>query len=71
MINPVRQELLRMLERALELDPDIRVGQLIAFLPMLVDSSIEPNLADLEDEQLLSALREHVAALSRRHQGVA
>jgi hypothetical protein len=71
MIHPTRRELLRLLERASELDPDVRFGQLVAFLPVLVDGPTEPSLADLEDEPLLEALRRHVEALSRRRESVA
>jgi hypothetical protein len=63
--------ILRLLERASELDPDARFGQLVAFLPVLVDSPAEQPLADLEDESLLEALRHHVGALSLRKQSVA
>jgi hypothetical protein len=70
MIHPIRQEILRLLERASELDPDARFGQLIAFLPALVNGPSEQPLADLEDESLLEALRHHVEALSRRQQYV-
>jgi hypothetical protein len=71
MIPRTRSEILRLLEQASELDPDVRFGQLVAFLPALVNGSAEKPLADLEDEPLLDALRHHVEALSRRQQSVA
>ena len=71
MIHPTRLEILRLLERASELDPDVRFGQLVAFLPVLVNGPAEQPLADLDDEPLREALRHHVEALSRRQQSVA
>lgn len=70
MISATRREILRLLERASELDPDARFGQLVAFLPVLVDGAEQP-LADFEDDSLLQALRHHVDALSVRKQSVA
>jgi hypothetical protein len=66
MILHVQQELLRTLQRALELDSEIRVGQFIGFMPLLVDSPTRPNLAELEDHELLAALQKHVENLSQR-----
>jgi len=70
MIHATRCEILRLLERAGELDPDARFGQLVAFLPELVDGAAEQPLADLEDESLLGALRHHVDALTARKQSL-
>jgi hypothetical protein len=71
MINPVRQDILRQLERLSELAPDIRFGQLIANLAFLAAGPWDQTLWDLEDDQLLAAIRQHVADLSSRQQGVA
>lgn len=71
MINATRLEILRLLENASELDADARFGQLVAFLPALVSGLSEQPLAELEDEQLLEALQQHVAALARREGCVA
>jgi hypothetical protein len=70
MINPIRQEILRQLERASELAPDVRLGQLIANLAFLASGPWDQSLWDLEDEQLLEALRQHVSDLSQRTQQV-
>jgi hypothetical protein len=71
MINPVRQEILRELERLSELAPDVRFGQLVANLTFLAAGPWEEALWDLEDDQLLGAIRQHVADLSSRQQSVA
>src|SRR5262249_27522354 len=71
MIHATRLEILRLLERASELDPDARFGQLVAFLPELVDGPADQRLGDRDDEALLQAWRHHVEAVSRRKQQVA
>lgn len=71
MINPVRQEILRHLERISELAPDVRFGQLVANMAFLAAGPWDETLWDLEDEKLLSALRQHLNDLSTRQQGVA
>jgi hypothetical protein len=71
MINPVRQEILRQLERMSELEPDVRFGQLIANLAFLAAGPWDQTLWNLEDEQLLGAIQQHLANLSGRQEGVA
>jgi hypothetical protein len=71
MIPAQRQEILKLLERLSELTPDVRFGQLIANLSYL---AVGPNVQaiwDMEDDQLLSAIRQHVADLSERAADVA
>jgi hypothetical protein len=70
MINPVRQDILRQLERLSELAPDLRFGQLIANLAFLSAGPWDQTLWDLEDEQLLTAISQHLADLSDQQQGV-
>ncbi len=70
MINPVRQEILSQLECLSELAPEMRFGQLIANLAFLAAGPWDQTLWDLEDEQLLSAIRQHVADLTVRQQSV-
>jgi hypothetical protein len=66
MMNPVREEILRKLERISELAPDLRFGQLIANLAFLAAGPWNETLWDLEDEQLLAALRQHLSELAAR-----
>lgn len=69
--NPVRQEILRELERLSELAPDVRFGQLIANLAFLAAGPWEESLWDLDDDRLLAAIRQNVADLSSRQENVA
>jgi hypothetical protein len=64
MIQQVRQEILRQLERLSELAPDVRIGQLIANLAFLAAGPWDQTLWDLEDEQLLAAIQKHLADLT-------
>jgi hypothetical protein len=66
MITPQRQEILRLLERLSELTPDVRFGQLIANLSYLAIGPTNEAIWDMEDEQLLTAIRQHIADLSDR-----
>jgi hypothetical protein len=70
-MSPVRQDILQQLERLSELAPDVRFGQLIANLAFLAAGPWDETLWDLEDDQLLAAIRQHIADLSGRQQGVA
>lgn len=71
MINPVRQDIPRQLGRLSELAADLRFGQLIANLAFLAAGPWDQTLWDMEDEQLLTAIRQQLADLSERQQSVA
>jgi hypothetical protein len=71
MITTVREEILRQLARLSELTPDVRFGQLIANLSYLAIGPTNEAVWDMEDEQLLEAIRQHTSDLSARHSGVA
>jgi hypothetical protein len=66
MITPQRQEILRLLEQLSELTPDVRFGQLIANLSYLAIGPTNEAIWDMEDEQLMTAIRQHIADLSDR-----
>jgi hypothetical protein len=70
MITPVRKEVLRLLEQVSELAPDVRFGQLLANLSYMALGPTNEAIWDMEDEQLLEALRQHLADLSRRQTAV-
>jgi hypothetical protein len=71
MMTAQRQEILRLLERLSELTPDVRFGQLIANLSYLALGSTNEAIWDMEDEQLLAAIRQQIADLSDRSANVA
>jgi hypothetical protein len=66
MITAKRQEILQLLERLSEFTPDVRFGQLIANLSYLAVGPTNEAIWDMEDEQLVAAIRKHIAELSDR-----
>ncbi len=67
MTETTRQEILTRLARLSELAPDMRFGQLIANLAfMAAGPSEQAPLWDLEDEQLIGAIRQMESDLSQR-----
>ena len=71
MIDDTRREILRTLGRLSELTPDVRFGQLIANLSYLALGPTNEAIWDMEDEQLLEAIRQHSADLSQCQSSVA
>jgi hypothetical protein len=66
-----REEILRLLARLSDLTPDVRFGQLIANLSYLAVAPTVEAIWDMEDEQLLDAIRRHIADLSQHEANVA
>ena len=60
MINPVRQEVLRVLAELSEVCPEVRLGQLMANLSYLARGLSNEAIWDMEDEELLTAARKHL-----------
>ncbi len=66
MIEPLRQEILSRLARLSELAPDMRFGQLIANLAFMAAGPYDQTLWNLEDEQLIEAIRQFETDLAKR-----
>ncbi len=66
MIEPTRQEILARLARLSELAPEMRFGQLIANLAFMAAGPWDQTLWDLEDDQLVFAVRQMETDLSQR-----
>jgi hypothetical protein len=71
MITVQRKEILGLLERLSELAPDVRFGQLIANLSYLAIGPTNEAIWDMEDDQLVTAMRQHLADLSEREAPIA
>ncbi len=69
-MTSTRQQILHALEELSELTPDVRFGQLIANLSYMVISPTAEAIWDMEDEQLLDAIQQHIVDLSQRHSQV-
>ena len=66
MIESTRQEIPTRLARLSELAPDMRFGQLIANLAFMAAGPWDKTLWDLEDDQLIVAIRQLESDLSQR-----
>ncbi len=71
MIEPTRQEILNRLARLSELAPDMRFGQLIANLAFMAAGPWDQTLWDLDDDKLISAIRQMEVDLSQRESSLA
>jgi hypothetical protein len=56
-MNAPREELLRLLAELSDVDPELRLGQLIANLATLAQGAKPEAIWDAEDEELLAAAR--------------
>ena len=60
MINPVRQQVLHLLEELSDVVPEVRLGQLLVNLSYLARGLSKEAIWDMEDEELLEAARKHL-----------
>lgn len=68
MIQATPHELIEKLAELQQLSPDVRFGQLLANLGLLVEDQTERSLWDIEDADLLEIIERHRADLLRRQQ---
>ncbi len=68
MISAIQHELVEKLVDLRELSPDVRFGQLLANLGLLVEDQTDRSLWDVDDAQLLEVMEKHRADLLRRQQ---
>jgi len=66
MITEHQREVLAVLAELCELSDDIRFGQLVAWLGDMAEIETGRKLADIDDDQLLSAMHQHRANLIAR-----
>jgi hypothetical protein len=60
MIEPARQEILRVLAELSEVCPEVRLGQLVVNVSYLARGLSNESVWDMEDEELLEAARRHL-----------
>jgi hypothetical protein len=68
MIQATQHELIEKLAELQQLSPDVRFGQLLANLGLLVEDQTDQSLWDVEDAILLEVIEKHRADLLRRQQ---
>jgi hypothetical protein len=66
MIRTISHELVEKLADLRELSPDVRFGQLLANLSLLVEDQTDQSLWDIDDARLLEVMERHRADLLRR-----
>jgi hypothetical protein len=66
MIPVTEHELIEKLIDLQQLSPDIRFGQLLANIGLLVEDQTDQSLWDVEDARLLEIMEKHRADLLRR-----
>jgi HEAT repeat protein len=71
MNQSLHPQLLEVLSRLCEVSPEIRFGQRMAFLELLVRDRAEKSLWDVEDEELFQVMKEHLADMSSRQRAAA
>lgn len=57
--TPTQREALSVIAEVLAAAPDLRLGQLLAFLPVLCEDRAGRSLWDVEDDELLPVLASH------------
>ena len=68
MIQVTQHELIEKLAELQQLSPDVRFGQLLANLGLLVEDQTDQSLWDVEDATLLEVIETHRTDLLRRQQ---
>jgi hypothetical protein len=71
MTDSVRRDLLHALEELSQACPEYRFGQMIANLAFLAQGPNQEAVWDVEDEELLAAVRKHLDDWKQRHASVA
>jgi hypothetical protein len=67
----LKREILRSLADLVEQTPDVRFGQLIANLSVIARGPTPEAVWDMEDDELLEAVKSHIEDHERRHAEVA
>jgi hypothetical protein len=68
MTQATQHELIEKLAEIQQLSPDVRFGQLLANLGLLVEDQTDQSLWDVEDATLLEVIENHRADLLLRQQ---
>ena len=66
----LKQDILRALAELVEYTPDVRFGQLIANLSVIARGPTPEAVWDMEDDELLEAVKSHIEDYDRHHAGV-
>ena len=67
----LKQDILRELPNLIEHTPELRFGQLIANLAVIAREPTTEAVWDVEDDEMLAAVRSHIEDYESRHAEVA
>ncbi len=67
----LKRDILRALSELVEYTPDVRFGQLIANLAVIARGPTPEAVWDMEDNELLDAIKSHIEDYERRLAGIA
>jgi hypothetical protein len=71
MNQSTQQQLLKALAELCDRSPDVRFGQLLAHIGFLAEDRGNSGLWEVDDQELLAAMRQHLDELSHRERPVA
>ncbi len=63
----LKQDILRAMMELVEYAPEIRFGQLVANLAVIARGPFPEAVWDMEDDELLMAVKSHIGDFERRH----
>ncbi len=66
MITPHQTQALELMARVFALDPEIRIGQLVDWIAFMARPNEPQPTSNVEDEEFLRALVEHLSNLEKR-----
>lgn len=66
----LKQDILRALCELVERTPDLRFGRLVAKLAVIARGPAPEAVWDMEDDELLKAVKSHIGDCARHHAGV-
>jgi hypothetical protein len=69
-MSELKQEVLQVLSELVEHCPDVRLGQLIANLACIARGPTPEAIWDMEDDELLEAVKSHLKDFENRHAAV-
>ena len=68
--SELKQEILQVLKTMVGHCPDVRFGQLIVNLACIARGPTPEAVWDMEDDELLAAVKSHLEDYERRHVGI-
>jgi hypothetical protein len=65
MIDPTRERIIKLLTRLIEIDPEMRFGQLVSWIAFMARPDDLAPTPNVEDDEFLRACEEHLENVER------